>query len=206
MAIDVGRIEAAVAEILAAIGEDPARDGLRRTPERVAATAVELFAGIGVDPAEPLLQPQGFDGRAGEGAGGVADRPGERLGDLVALRGIAFRSVCEHHLLPFHGTASIVYRPADRIVGLGALARVVEIAAARPQLQERLTEQIVDALETGLRPRGALVVLEAVHGCVSDRGPRQERAQTVTLAARGEFADPVGRAEAIALLGTGATA
>jgi len=192
MAIDVGRIEAAVAEILAAIGEDPSRDGLRRTPERVAATAVELFAGIDVDPATPLLQTQGFDGAV------------ERFGELIALRGIAFRSVCEHHLLPFHGTASIVYRPAERIVGLGALTRVVEIAAARPQLQERLTEQIADALEHGLHPRGALVVLEAVHGCVSDRGPRQERAETVTLAARGDFADPAGRAEAIALLGAGA--
>ena len=193
MAIDSGRIEAAVAEILAAIGEDPSRDGLARTPERVAAMAAELFAGIGVDPATPLRQAQGFDGSA------------ERFGELVAIRGIAFRSVCEHHLLPFRGTASVVYRPGERIVGLGALAEVVEIAAARPQLQERLTEQIADAIEQGLSPRGVLVSLEATHGCVSDRGPRQERAETVTLAARGEFADPAGRAEAIVLLGSGGT-
>ncbi len=191
MTIDARRVEAAVSELLAAIGEDPGRDGLRETPRRVAEAYAEFFAGIGADPAAALAEAQGFDGSA------------DAAGELVALRGIAFRSVCEHHLLPFHGTATVAYRPGERIVGLGALARVVEIAAARPQLQERLTEQIADAVQAGLAPRGVLVVVEAAHGCVSARGPRQGAAVTVTVAARGELADPTGRAEAIALV-TGA--
>ena len=186
--IDTARIEAAVAEILAAIGEDPARPGLVSTPSRVAEAYGEFFAGLGVDPLEPLADTVPSDGR----------------GELVLVRDIEFRSVCEHHLLPFLGVAHVAYLPGDRIVGLGRLARVVEILAARPQLQERLGDEIADALTTGLAPRGVLVVLDAVHGCVTMRGSRQTRSSTVTIAARGALVDPVQRAEVIALVGGGA--
>lgn len=188
MPIDRSRIEAAVSELLAAIGEDPTRGGLAETPRRVADAYTELFAGVGVDPAEALERRSDFPDSA------------ERAGEVVVLRGIEFRSVCEHHLLPFFGAAHVAYLPGPRFAGLGALARAVEVAAARPQLQERLTEDIADALERGLAARGALVVLEAAHGCVSARGPRQGTARTVTLAARGELVDPVRRAEALALM------
>jgi GTP cyclohydrolase I len=188
MTIDSARIEAAVVQLLEAIGDDPARDGLRETPRRVAEAAAELFAGVGRDAVEPLIAPSGFDGSS------------EPVGEFVALRGIAFRSMCEHHLLPFVGTAAIVYAPRDRIVGLGALTAVVELAAARPQLQERLTDQIAEAIERGLDARGVLVVLEASHGCVSARGPRQTGVVTATVAARGALAEPAGRAEAMALV------
>lgn len=187
MTTDSARIEAAVAEILAAIGEDPTRDGLRETPRRVAEATAEMFAGVGVDAASPLVAASGFDGTS------------EPVGEFVALRGIAFRSVCEHHLLPFVGTAAVVFAPRDRIVGLGAIAEVVSIAAARPQLQERLTDQIAEAVERGLDARGALVLIEASHGCVTARGPRQTDAITATVAARGTLAEPAGRAEAMAL-------
>jgi GTP cyclohydrolase I len=187
--IDSGRIEAAVAELLAAIGEDPARPGLAATPRRVAEAYAEFFAGLDRDPLEPLRDAPEF----------IAE-PGQ-LGELVLLRDIAFRSVCEHHLLPFTGVAHIAYLPSERIVGLGRLPEVVEILSARPQLQERLGEQIADALQTALAPRGVLVVLDARHSCVSARGSRQAHSTTVTVASRGELADPVGRAEAMALIG-----
>jgi len=185
MAIDTGRIEAAVAEILAAIGEDPGRAGLESTPKRVAKAYQEFFAGLAQDPLDHLAETI----EAGE------------LSELVLLRDIEFRSICEHHLLPFQGVAHLAYIPGDRIVGLGALARVVETLAARPQLQERLTEEIADALADGLAPQGVLVVLDAVHGCVSSRGPRQTRTSTVTLASRGSLADPVERAGILGLIG-----
>lgn len=193
MPIDSSRIEAAVKELLAAIGDDPEREGLRQTPRRVATAYHELFGGIGEDPASALAARADFPDSA------------ERAGEIVVLRGIEFRSMCEHHLLPFFGTAHVGYLPGARFAGLGALARAVEIAAARPQLQERLTEDVADALIDGLDARGALVVLEAAHGCVSARGPRQESARTVTLAARGELTDPVRRAEALALMRVGPT-
>src|SRR5690606_16750545 len=122
-------------------------------------------------------------------------------GELVIVRDIALRSMCEHHLLPFRGRAHIAYRPRERIVGLSALPRVVSTLAARPQVQERLGEQIADALVTGLARRGVLVVLEASHGCVSDRGVQQADVTAVTIAARGELADPITRSEVIALVG-----
>jgi GTP cyclohydrolase I len=184
--VDQPRIEAAVAEILAAIGEDGDRPGLATTPHRVASAYAEFFAGLGQDPLDHLRD---------------SVPVGESTGDLVLLRDIEFRSVCEHHLLPFLGTAHLAYLPGDRIVGLGKLAGVVETLAARPQLQERLTEEIADALESGLAPRGILVVLDASHGCITTRGPRQSRSSTVTLATRGELADPAKRAEIIALIG-----
>jgi len=174
-----------VLEILAAIGEDPARAGLEQTPRRVAEAYAEFFSGVGVE----------TDGLLAGSA--IADETGE----LVIVRGIEFRSVCEHHLLPFLGTAHIAYLPGENVVGLGSIARVVETIASRPQLQERLTDEIADALVTGLHPRGVLVVLDAVHGCVTTRGARQSHSSTVTLASRGILSDAAARAEAIALIG-----
>jgi len=194
MPVDAGRIQAAVHELLAAIGEDTERAGLRETPRRVAEAYAELFSGVGADPAEALAARADFPDSA------------ERAGEVVVLRGIEFRSMCEHHLLPFFGSAQVAYLPGERFAGLGALARAVEVAAARPQLQERLTEDIADALMTGLGARGALVVLDAAHGCVSARGPRQGSARTVTMGVRGELADPARRAEALALIQFGGAA
>lgn len=188
MTVDQGRIEAAVAELLAAIGEDTARPGLQRTPKRVAEAYAEYFAGIGVDPVAVL--------RDGVDAAGDGER-----GDLVLLRGLEFRSMCEHHLLPFRGLAHVGYLPGGKVVGLGRLGTVVEILAARPQLQERLGEQIASALEEGLAPRGAIVVLEAEHDCVAARDARQMNSSTVTIASRGALTDPAARAEAMTLIG-----
>ena len=184
--IDTDRIASAIAEILAAIGEDPRRAGLVGTPARVAQSYAEYFAGIGVDPLDHLADSMSAEATAGE---------------LVLVRDIAFRSMCEHHLLPFRGVAHLAYLPAARLVGLGRLAQVVETLASRPQIQERLTEQIADALHDGLAPRGVLVVVDAVHDCVATRGPRQSHSSTVTLAARGSLADPAGRSEVVALIG-----
>jgi GTP cyclohydrolase I len=186
--IDTGRIEAAVAEILAAIGEDARRPGLASTPHRVAQAYTEFFSGLDVDPASHLADSVELDA--------------DELGELVLLRDIEFRSVCEHHLLPFTGVAHIAYVPGTRIVGLGKLPRVVDTLASRPQLQERLTEEIADALQRGLDPKGVLVVLDASHQCVTARGARQSRSTTVTLATRGTLADPAERAGVMALIGT----
>jgi len=186
--IDRARVEAAVAELLAAIGEEPAREGLRETPTRVADAYAEFFAGIGADPLEPLRE-----------SIAVEDADPE----LVIVRDLEFRSVCEHHLLPFLGRAHLAYLPGDRVVGLGRLPRVVDIIAARPQIQERLTEQVADALMQGLGARGALVVVDAQHQCVTTRGARQVHSSTVTVASRGELAEPLRRAEVVALIGTG---
>jgi GTP cyclohydrolase IA len=191
MTVDQGRIEAAVAELLAAIGEDATRPGLQRTPTRVAQAYAEYFAGIGVDPVAVL--------RDGVDAAGDGER-----GDLVLLRGLEFRSMCEHHLLPFRGVAHVGYLPGGKVIGLGRLGTVVEILAARPQLQERLGEQIADALDEGLAPRGVIVVLEAEHDCVAARDARQMNSSTVTIASRGELSEAAGRAEAITLIGAGA--
>ncbi len=185
MAIDSQRIQRAVAELLAAIGEDPARPGLADTPARVAQSYAEFFAGLDADPVAEL----------GDGV-----PAGEQTGELVLVRGIDFRSVCEHHLLPFTGLAHIAYVPAERLAGLGRLPRVVDALASRPQLQERLTEQVADALEEGLAPQGVLVVLDAQHDCVTARGPRSVRSTTVTVASRGALGTPEGRAEAMALI------
>ena len=187
MAVDAGRIEAAVLEILEAIGEDTSRPGLATTPRRVAEAYADFFAGVGADPREHLRE----------------SVPSEANGELVLLRDIDFRSTCEHHLLPFVGVAHVAYLPGERIVGLGRLPRVVETVASRPQLQERATEQIADALHDALAPRGVVVVIDAVHGCVASRGTRQTRSSTVTLASRGVFSDPVARAEVMALIGSG---
>ena len=186
MAIDTGRIEAAVAELLRAIGEDPARAGLVTTPKRVAEAYTEFFSGLGVDPRSHLAE-------------SVELGPDE-LGELVLLRDIEFRSICEHHLLPFLGRAHVAYVPGTKVVGLGRIPRVVETLASRPQLQERLTVEIADAFDA-LEPKGVLVVIDAVHGCVSSRGARQAKSSTVTMATRGTLSDPVERAEVMALIG-----
>jgi GTP cyclohydrolase I len=186
--VDRARIEAAVTELLGAIGEDASRPGLQQTPARFADAYAEFFSGVGEDPLLPLQDTVPLGGHDAE---------------TVILRDIAFRSVCEHHLLPFLGVAHIAYLPGDRVVGLGRLPRVVETLAARPQVQERLTEEIADAVESGLKPRGVLVILDAVHGCVTTRGPRQTGSSTVTIASRGELAEPAARFEIVALIGRG---
>jgi len=187
--IDGPRIEAAVLELLAAIGEDVDRPGLESTPRRVADAYAEFFSGLTVDAADLVRQ---------------ATVPAEahQLGEVVIVRDISFRSVCEHHLLPFVGVAHVAYVPGETIVGLGALPRVVDAVASRPQLQERLGEEIAEAVQTGARPDGVLVVLDASHGCVTTRGPRQTGSTTVTLASRGVLSTPSARAEAVALIGT----
>ncbi len=186
--IDRPRIEAAVAEILAAIGEDPSRPGLVSTPSRVADAYEEFFSGLGHDPAEQLGEGVPLEGHESE---------------TVLLRDISFRSICEHHLLPFVGVAHVAYLPDERVVGLGRIPRVVETLASRPQLQERLTEEIADTLQKGLDAKGVLVVLDAQHTCVTARGVRQTESTTVTVASRGELADPVARAGLLSLIGRG---
>ncbi|CAG7620505.1 GTP cyclohydrolase I [Leucobacter soli] len=183
--VDRERIAAAVRELLSAIGEDPLDETYAETPGRVAEAYAEFFAGVGVDPLIHLRDTMPI---------------GENSGELVLLRDITLRSVCEHHLLPFRGRAHVAYRPGDRVAGLGAIPRVVATLAARPQLQERLGEQIAEALETGLDAAGVLVVLEASHGCVSDRGAQQAEARVVSMASRGVFTRPVERAEVLTLL------
>lgn len=194
MAVDRERIASLTRELLEAIGEDPERPGLRQTPERVADLYAEFFAGVGEDAAAPLAHTIS-----------VAQGPAPETlpSGAVMLRDVRFRSVCEHHLLPFSGRAHIAYLPGEQVVGLGALVKVVEILASRPQVQERLSEQIADTIATHLDSRGVLVVMDAVHGCVTMRGGRQNEASTLTVAARGEFADPAVRAEIIALIAAG---
>ena len=191
MTVDRPHVEALVRELLEAIGEDPDRPGLRQTPHRVAEAYAEFFSGVGVDAAAPL------DRTISVSRGPAPDTVSS---GGVLLRDVRFRSVCEHHLLPFIGMAHIAYLPGEQVVGLGALPRVVDALASRPQVQERLGEQIADAIGSRIDARGVLVVLDAVHGCVTSRGERQPEASTVTIAARGELAEPAARAELIALI------
>ncbi len=191
--VDTGRIERAVREILLAIGEDPDRAGLERTPARVAEAYADFFGGLHVDALGHLADSVPI---------GASDAGVPATSDAVVLRDLSFRSVCEHHLLPFVGTAHVAYLPGDRVVGLGRIPALVDTLAARPQLQERLAEEIADALETGLQPKGVLVVLDAQHLCVTTRGSRQERSSTVTIASRGALAEPAARAEVMALIGS----
>lgn len=183
--MDPDRIRAAVRELLIGIGEDPDRDGLRDTPDRVARSYAEIFAGLAAEPEEVLTTT--FD-----------------LGhqEMVLVKDIAVYSMCEHHLLPFHGVAHVGYIPgADgRVTGLSKLARLVDVYARRPQVQERLTSQVADALVAGLAPRGVIVVVEAEHLCMSMRGVRKPGARTVTSAVRGAMRDVATRAEAMSLV------
>lgn len=194
MAVDRERVAALVRELLEAIGEDPDRPGLKATPGRVADAYAEFFAGVGEDASAPLAHTISIS---------HGPAPETSASGAVMLRDIQFRSVCEHHLLLFRGKAHIAYLPGDQVVGLGALPKVVDILAARPQVQERLGEQIADAIDDALDTRGVLVVLEATHGCVTMRGERQREASTVTIAARGALLDPAARAELVALIGAG---
>lgn len=196
MAVDRERIAALVREMLEAIGEDPDRPGLRLTPGRVADAYAEFFSGVGEDAAAPLA-------RTISVARGPA--PETLASGAVMLRDIRFRSICEHHLLPFRGHAHIAYLPGEQVVGLGALPQVVDVLASRPQVQERLGEQIADVIAGSLDTRGVLVVLDAVHECVTMRSSQQADASTVTIAARGELIDPAARAELIALMSAGRT-
>lgn len=186
--MDRDRVARAVRELLGAIGADPESAELRETPARVAESYAEFFSGVGVDPQQFLADAVPVDGETGE---------------LVLMRDISLRSICEHHLLPFRGRAHVAYQPSERVVGLSALPRVVAALAARPQVQERLGEQIAQAIDDGLSPRGVLVVLEASHGCVADRGVRETDAAAVTIASRGGLSEPAARAEIMALIGTG---
>jgi GTP cyclohydrolase I len=184
--IDTGRIERAVREILLAIGEDPDRDGLLETPARVARAYAEQFSGLAQRPEDVLTTV--FD----------ADHD-----ELILVRDIEVYSTCEHHLAPFFGFAHVGYIPNEKgqITGLSKLARLVDVFARRPQVQERMTSQIADALMTVLEPRGALVVIEAEHLCMSMRGVRKPGAKTVTSAVRGIMRDSDRtRAEAMSLL------
>jgi GTP cyclohydrolase I len=185
-AVDLARIEKAVREILIAIGEDPDREGLQRTPARVARAYAELFAGLRVDPSKVLTTT--FEANHEE---------------LVLVKDIELMSLCEHHLLPFRGVAHVGYIPGThgRITGLSKLARLVEVYSRRPQVQERLTSQIADLLMEKLDPRGVIVVLECEHMCMEMRGIRKAGARTVTSAVRGAFQrDGKVRAEAMALI------
>jgi GTP cyclohydrolase IA len=183
--IDLPAIEEAVKSILIAIGEDPEREGLRETPQRVARMYAEIFDGIHRDPGEVV------DSFFGD----------EHYQEIVMVRDIAFYSNCEHHLVPFHGKAHVAYIPQGRVTGLSKLARLIEGFARRPQMQERLTAQVADTLMDRLDPLGVMVVIEAEHLCMSMRGVRKPGSITVTSAVRGTMAtNPSTRAEAIALM------
>jgi len=182
--VDQERIARAVREILLAVGEDPDREGLRETPHRVARMYAELFGGLHED---PRLHLRKFFT--------------EKYDEVVLVRDIAFNSMCEHHMLPFMGKAHIGYLPAGRVVGLSKLARVVEGVARRPQVQERMTEEIANLLEEELHAKGVAVVIEAVHTCMAIRGVRKPNAVCVTSAMKGAFRKSLStRAEIMMLI------
>jgi GTP cyclohydrolase I len=183
--MDLPRIEAAVREILLAIGEDPERPGLVDTPARVARMYAEVFSGLEVEPASVLTVTFPEDHR-----------------EMVILRDIPFASFCEHHLLPFTGMAHVGYIPNGQVIGLSKLARLVETFARRPQVQERMTSEIANSLMAALRPDGVAVLIEASHTCMTIRGIQKPGAQMVTSAVRGGFRTrPATRAEFFALVG-----
>lgn len=184
-AVDQSRIEAAVREILLAIGENPDRDGLQETPARVARAYAEFFSGLHEDAGDILSTT--FDIGHSE---------------LVLVKDIPFYSTCEHHLVPFHGVAHVGYIPGDegKVTGLSKLARTVDLFARRPQVQERLTTQVAEALVEHLNPLGVIVVVEAEHMCMSMRGVKKPGAKTVTSAVRGALRDGATRAEAMSLM------
>ncbi len=182
--VDLPRIERAVREILAAIGEDPDRSSLCETPGRVARMYAELFSGLHSDPSRHL--DKCFD---------------EQYDELVLVRDIAFNSICEHHLLPFMGIAHVGYLPRGKVVGLSKLARVVEEISHRPQMQERMTHQIADLVNSKLDAKGVVVVIEATHTCMTIRGVRKPGSLTVTSAVRGLFkTNQASRAEVMSLI------
>jgi GTP cyclohydrolase I len=181
---DAERVERAVREMLAAVGEDPERPGLKETPRRVARMYEELLAGTSIDPRE-VVRPLG----------------GDRHDEIVLLRDIPLYSLCEHHLLPFVGRAHVAYVPKGRMLGLSKIARLVDCCARRLQVQERLSTQIADALMKALQPKGVLVVIEAEHLCMTMRGAKKPGSVTTTSVVRGLFRrNPASRAEAMALI------
>jgi len=183
-AIDRDRIVRAVREILVAIGEDPDREGLKNTPSRVASLYEEVFSGLHADPAAVL-----------------GDAYSERYNEIVMVRDIPFSSLCEHHLLPFVGQAHVAYIPNGHVLGLSKLARVVDVFAARPQMQERLTNQVADLIEQHLQPKGVAVIMEATHTCMTIRGVKKSGSITITSALRGTFLkDERTRNEVMALI------
>jgi GTP cyclohydrolase I len=183
--VDQARAEAAVRELLIAIGEDPDREGLAETPARVARAYGEFFAGLALDPAEVLSKTFEIEHE-----------------EMILVRDIEVYSMCEHHLVPFHGVAHVGYIPAKdgRVTGLSKLARLVEMYARRPQVQERLTTQVADALVNHLGAQGVIVVVECEHLCMSMRGIRKPGSRTITSAVRGQLRNPATRAEAMSLL------
>ncbi len=182
---DGPRAEAAIRELLFAVGEDPDRDGLLETPARVARMYAEMFSGLGRDPAE--IMSTSFDLAHDE---------------LVLVRDIEVWSMCEHHLVPFFGTAHVGYIPEEggRITGLSKMARLVDLYSHRPQVQERLTTQVADAMAEFLNPRGVIVVMECEHLCMAMRGVRKPGSRTITSAVRGQLKDGATRAEAMSLI------
>jgi len=181
---DLPRIERAVREILTAVGENPDREGLRETPARVARMYAEMFAGLAVDPRAHLQKV--FS---------------EKYDEVVLVRDISFCSMCEHHLLPFIGTAHVAYIPSGNVVGLSKLARVVEVVSRRPQVQERMTQDIAQMIEEELDPKGVAVVIEASHSCMTIRGIRKPGSTMVTSAMKGLFRNNVStRAELMNLI------
>jgi GTP cyclohydrolase I len=185
--VDVGRIEKAVREILEAVGEDVGRQGLQATPARVASMYQELLAGMGEDPAEY-----------------VQSVFSENYDEIVLLRDVPFYSICEHHLMPFIGSAHVAYLPAGVVLGVSKLARIVDCFARRLQVQERLTEQIADFLMKSLKPQGVAVVLEASHSCMTIRGIKKPGSIMVTSSIRGIFRrDPRSRSEVMSLIHNG---
>jgi GTP cyclohydrolase I len=186
--VDSEAVKKAVTDLLVAVGEDPSREGLADTPARVAELYEDFYSGVGVDPLKVLL-----DARE------VHTTPQER-GDFVAVRDISFYSLCEHHLLPFSGVASVVYEPGDALLGLGTIAKLVEVVGKRPQLQERVGEMVAQSLVSSGVAKGALVLISATHGCVLYRGP-QQNLTTVTVAARGSLHSGPSRHEALMLVG-----
>jgi GTP cyclohydrolase I len=187
--VDRARVEAAVREVLIAIGDDPGREGVAETPRRVAEAYADLFAGMAIDPVS-VLEPL----------------PDERGTGLILVRDIQVYGVCEHHLLPFFGTAAVGYLPGEdgRITGLSKLARVVEVLARRPQVQERLVREVADALEAALSPSAVAVIVEAEHLCMTMRGVRKPGSTVITTEFRGGFAsDAAARAEVLALARSG---
>ena len=183
-AVDIERIKAAVLEIIEAIGEDPNRDGLLDTPRRIAEAYAEIFRGLHRDPLDDLQVRFNEDHR-----------------EMVVLKDIPFYSLCEHHFLPFYGSAAVAYIPDGSIVGISKLARVVDTLAKRPQVQERLTSQIADTILEALRPQGVAVVLRAEHLCMTMRGVQKPGTEMVTSAVRGRFEESqVTRGEFMALL------
>ena len=182
---DHARAAAAVRELLLAMGEDPDRDGLTDTPDRVARSFAEMSAGLRQTPADVLNTE--FDA--------IYD-------EMVLVRDIEMYSLCEHHLVPFHGVAHVGYIPnaEGRLTGLSKLARLVDVFAKRPQVQERLTTQVADSMVEYLKPRGVIVVIDAEHLCMAMRGVRKPGARTITSAVRGQLRDPASRAEAMSLI------